>query len=154
MKKCSSEQEKKFCRAYLHTMDPQRAARAAGAADGYALLRHEGVRSRLSRMRACLSDQILREDAVRRLTELAFGRADDAFTLAIHPERAGDGTEEMDLSAVAELKVSDKGGVEIKFIDRIRALEALSALLESGDSSGAEAFFRALEDSADGGEEA
>ena len=53
----------------------------------------------------------------------------------------------MDLSAVAEFKVTDKG-VDVKLVDRIRALEALCGLLESGDSSGAEELYRALEDAA------
>ena len=41
----------------------------------------------------------------------------------MHSEEAD--LETLDLSAVAELKVTDKGGVEVKLIDRIRALEAL-----------------------------
>ena len=53
----------------------------------------------------------------------------------------------LDLSAVAEFKVTDKG-VEVKLVDRVRALETLCGLLESGGSGGAEELYRALEDAA------
>jgi hypothetical protein len=49
---------------------------------------------------------------------------------------------------VAELKVTEKGGVEVKLLDRIRALEALCAALDGRISDGADDFFRALDDSA------
>ena len=41
--------------------------------------------------------------------------------------------------------MTDKGGVEIRFLDRVKALETLCGLLErqEGDD-GAEAFLRAL----------
>ena len=54
----------------------------------------------------------------------------------------------LDLSAVAELKVTDKGGVEVKLVDRVRALETLCALLGEAGGGGAEELYRALEDAA------
>lgn len=138
------EQEKNFCRTYLHTMNPQRAAEAAGYRDGYSVLKNKAVRERLKKMRASASTQILREDIVRGLCELAFGRANDAVGLALSDGERDYGT--LDLSAVSEFKVTDKGGVEIRFIDRIRALEALWGLLEGNTADGGAAdFFRALE---------
>ena len=86
-----------------------------------------------------------RRDIQRRLAELAFGRANDVLGLALHPESADVDT--LDLSAVAEFKVTDKG-VEVKLVDRVRALETLCGLLESGGSGGAEELYRALEDAA------
>ncbi|MEG2177048.1 MAG: hypothetical protein RRY97_09265, partial [Oscillibacter sp.] len=133
--------------AYLRTMNPERAARESGGGDGYALLENQAVRERLEKMRETVSSQILREDAVRRLAELAFGRANDAARLALC--RGETDPEGLDLSAVAELKVTDKGGVEIKFIDRIRALEALSAALEDGGNPGTEELLRALAEAAE-----
>ena len=41
--------------------------------------------------------------------------------------------------------MTDKG-VEVKFVDRVRALETLWNLLESGGDGGAEELYRALED--------
>lgn len=144
----TSARRKAFCRAYLRTLDPQRAAAEAGVEDGWALLRDQDVQKKLTQMREGLADQIRREDAVRRLAELAFGRANDGAALALAPPEERRDIGALDLSAVSELKVTDKG-VEIKFLDRVRALEVLCELLED-DSGGAAAFFQALEDA--GGE--
>ena len=132
-----------FCRSYLRCLDPEQAARAAGLEDGYAALASRAVRRRLERMREAAAGQVTREDVVRRLAQLAFGGAGDTLAL-----RGGAPPEGLELSAVAELKVTDKGGVEIKLIDRIRALETLCGLLGGGENQGAEELFRALEEAA------
>ena len=77
---------------------------------------------------------------------LAFGRVNDAARLALHSEEAD--LETLDLSAVAELKVTDKGGVEVKLIDRIRALEALYGLLSEEKAEGAGELYRVLTEAA------
>ena len=120
-----SEQVRHFCGAYLRTMDPERAAEAAGCEDGFAMLGRKGARRRL---------------------ELAFGRANDAVRLALRPGEADPAA--LDLSAVAEFKITDKGGVEVKLVDRVRALETLCRLLENSGGGGAEELYRALEDAA------
>lgn len=136
---------RRFCGAYLQGMDPERAAEAAGGGDGFALLGRRSVRRRLENMRGAAAAELRREDALRRLAQLAFGRANDAARLALSPKEVDPGT--LDLSAVAELKVTDKGGVEVKLVDRVRALEALCGLLEE-HGGGAEELYRALEDAA------
>lgn len=141
-----SERQRKFCETYLRTMDPVQAARAAGRTDGYRLLREKAVQERLEQMRSVGATRILREDAVRRLTELAFGRANDAVALALAPPEARPDVNTLNLSAVAEFKVTDKGSVEIKFLDRIRALETLCTLLDGRITSSTSDFFQALED--------
>ena len=135
-----------FCRKYLQCMDPEQAAVLAGCADGYAMLEAKMVRRRLERMREAAAGQVRREDAVRRLAQLAFGRVNDAARLALHSGEAD--LESLDLSAVAELKVTDKGGVEIKLIDRIRALEVLCGLLSEEKAEGAGELYRVLADAA------
>ena len=135
-----------FCRKYLQCMDPEQAAVLAGCADGYAMLEAKMVRRRLERMRKAAAGQVRREDAVRRLAQLAFGRVNDAARLALHSGEAD--LEPLDLSAVAELKVTDKGGVEVKLIDRIRALEALCGLLSEEKAEGAGELYRVLADAA------
>lgn len=136
-----------FCTAYLRTMDPEQAAEAAGREDGFAALASKSVRRRLERMRGAAAGELRREDALRRLAQLAFGRANDAVRLALSPREVDPG--ELDLSAVAELKVTDKGGVEVKLVDRVRALETLCGLLEENGGGGAEELYRALEDAAE-----
>ena len=49
--------------------------------------------------------------------------------------------------AVSEFKITDKGGVEVKLVDRVRALEALWGLLEES-GGGAGELYQALEDAA------
>lgn len=141
------EDERAFCEAYWDSWDPERAAREAGVGDGFAMLRRKTVRQRLERMRSAAAEgEPRREDAVRQLARLAFGRANDAAKLALHPREVD--PEALDLSAVAELKVTDKGGVEVKLADRARALEALCGLLGETGGGGAEELYRALEDAA------
>ena len=135
-----------FCRAYLRTMDPERAAAESGHRDGFALLGRKRIQERLEKMRSDAAGQLRRDDAVRRLAQLAFGRANDAVKLALHA--GGTDPDQLDLSAVAEFKVTDKG-VEVKLVDRVRALETLSSLLESGEGHGAEELYRALAEAAE-----
>ena len=136
-----------FCRRYLQCMDPELAAAAAGCGDGYRMLERKNVSRRLEQMREAAAGQVCREDAVRRLAQLAFGRVNDAAALAFQRGEADLGT--LDLSAVSELQVTDKGGVEIKLIDRVRALEVLCGLLNEEAADGAGELYRVLAEAAD-----
>lgn len=138
-------EENVFCRAFLRTMDPERAAAEAGKKDGFSALKNQTMQKHLDEMRFSTANQIRREDVIRRLAQLAFGRANDAAKLVLHPNTADPDT--LDLSALSELKVTDKG-VEVKLIDRVRALETLYGLLESGGDGGAAELYQALEDAA------
>ena len=136
-----------FCRAYLRTMDPERAAAEMGRKDGFALLGRKSIQEKLEKMRADAVGQLRREDVIRRLAQLAFGRVNDAVKLAL---RTGEiDADQLDLSAVTEIKVTDKG-VEIKLADRVRALETLCGLLEHDGNHGAEDLYRALAEAAGG----
>ena len=87
------------------------------------------------------SGKIRRQDVVRRMAELAFGKANDCVRLVLEDEPTVD---KLDLSLLSEVKRNDKGTVEIKLIDRLRALEQLSqaAGQEEGDL---ESFLQALQ---------
>ena len=99
--------------------------------------RENGEKSLQKRIRAGL---VSRQDVNRRLAELAFGRANDCVRLAL--EDSPDlGT--LDLSLLSEVKRNEKGTVEIRLIDRLRALEQL-ALMTDGENTEAEAFLQAL----------
>ena len=90
---------------------------------------------------------ISRADVTRRLAELAFGKANDCVRLALeHDPKLG----KLDLSLLSEVKRNDKGTVEIKLIDRLRALEQLAQLAQSNGED-LEEFLKALQG---GGEEA
>lgn len=85
--------------------------------------------------------QIQRQDVTRRLAELAFGKANDCVRLALEDEPSLD---KLDLSLLSEVKRNDKGTVEIKLIDRLRALEQLAEVAEE-DKSEMDSFLQALQ---------
>lgn len=89
--------------------------------------------------------KISREDVTRRLAELAFGQPNDCVRLAL--EEVED-LSELDLSLLSEIKRSEKGMVEIKLIDRLRALEQLADSAGTEESQVAE-FLKALQASAE-----
>ena len=84
---------------------------------------------------------VLRQDVTRRLAELAFGEANDCVKLVLEQETDLDS---LDLSLLSEVKRNDKGTVEIKLIDRLRALEQLAEVAEE-DHSDMDAFLQALQ---------
>lgn len=89
--------------------------------------------------------ELRRQDVARRLAELAFGKANDCVRLVLEE---GVPLKKLDLSLLSEVKRNDKGTVEVKLIDRLKALEQL-ALFAQEDGSDLESFLEALQ----GGEE-
>ena len=84
--------------------------------------------------------RLRREDVLRRLAELAFGQPNDCVRLALEDDPSLD---KLDLSLLSEVKRNDKGTVEIKLIDRLKALEQLAQV--AGDDGGEmEQFLAAL----------
>ena len=90
--------------------ETERAGEETGT-DGFALLGNRSVRGRLDRMRETAAGEITREDAVRRLAQLAFGRVNEAAAMALRPGEADPMT--LDLSAVAELERTQEGGLTV-----------------------------------------
>ena len=87
------------------------------------------------------SGEIRRQDVTRRLAELAFGKANDCVRLALEDDPS---LGKLDLSLLSEVKRNDKGTVEIKLIDRLRALEQLAQVAQERDSD-LETFLQALQ---------
>ena len=100
---------------------------------------HGGKKKKKKRIR---SGQIRQRDVTRRLAELAFGKANDCVRLALEDDPSLD---KLDLSLLSEVKRNDKGTVEIKLIDRLRALEQL-ALVAEEEKTDLESFLLALQD--------
>ena len=99
--------------------------------------RKEGEKALRERIR---NGKVSRADVTRRLAELAFGKANDCVRLALEddPELG-----RLDLSLLSEVKRNDKGTVEIKLIDRLRALEQLAEVAGEGNQE-LDEFLRAL----------
>ena len=84
-------------------------------------MKEESLKKRIRR------GDIRRTDVVRRMAELAFGRANDCVRLALED---GANLEKLDLSLLSEVKRNDKGTVEVRLVDRLKALEQLGIGLE------------------------
>lgn len=96
----------------------------------------------------CAARSATPADVVRRVTEIAFSDPADAVALACGQQCRP--AADMDLAAVSEFKCKDGLG-EVKFLDRLRALELLWSLLgggSGGEDAAAQAFLQALEDRA------
>ena len=87
------------------------------------------------------SGDIRRQDVLRRLAELAFGKVNDCVKLALEENLCLDA---LDLSLLSEVKRNEKGTVEIKLIDRLRALEQL-AQTAGEEQTEMDAFLQALQ---------
>ena len=135
------QEDGRFCRAYLRTMDPERAAAEINRRDGYTMLGRKTTQQHLEQMRSAAAATVKREDILRQLAKLAFGGAEDAVRLAL--ERGETAPEGLELSAVSELRVTEKG-VEVKLVDRVRALETLWKLLDAGEPQGSDPLYQAL----------
>lgn len=102
-----------------------------------------GEKSLKNRIR---TGQVCREDVARRLAELAFGKANDCVRLALEEDLR---LEKLDLGLLSEIKRNEKGTVEIKLVDRLKALEQLAALAQS-QGTDLESFLQALQESGEG----
>lgn len=82
-----------------------------------------------------------RQDVIRRLAELAFGKVNDCVRLVLEEQPE---LETLDLSLLSEIRRSDKGGMEVKIVDRLRILEQLIQLTGEGGSE-MDALLQALQ---------
>lgn len=87
------------------------------------------------------SGKLTREDVARRLAELAFGKANDCVRLVMEEDPQ---LKKLDLSLLTEVKRNDKGTVEVKLVDRLKALEQL-AILAQDQGQELESFLKALQ---------
>ncbi len=141
MQQLTRAQARQFAQCYLNSMDAACAAQAVGRTDGLLFLEQSAVREQIQEVRKRLSELFTPEDTVRRMVQLAFGKANDCVKLALqeHPD-----VDSLDLSLLSEIKRNEKGTVEIKLMDRLRVLERLLALERGGEDEAA-AFFRAMQ---------
>ena len=87
-----------------------------------------------------------REALLEQMGRLAFARVNDAVKLAFLPEEERDVIGRLDLSALTEFRRSGAGTVEMKFTDRMRALERLLELSGPGGEERLEQFLRSMEE--------
>lgn len=126
--------EKEFCRWMAVYGEPEKAARLAGyssPADRWPrLICREDIAEEIRRNAQSLR-AVYEDTALCGLYRLAFGRTNDALRLLYHENPSDRELEELDLSSVSEIKRTKDKSVEIKFFDRIKALDRLQEVLNS-----------------------
>lgn len=141
MAKRLTKQERRFCYYLSGGCSVGEAARRSGLQGAERLLQSPDLADGCRAARQQIPDRVRGG-----LERLAFGDITDAVRLIYMEEPQDSEITELDLFNIAEIK-RGKNGVEIKFFDRLKALEHLAELsAESND--GAEPFYRALNESA------
>ena len=137
-----SSKEKLFCTYYCLS----RCGREAAAKSGYILPEKSAMR--LLRRKE-IQSEIERIDKKRKRSEadisagyfrLAFGCVTDAVKLIFSEDITEERIDELDLFNISEIKRKKGGDVEIKFFDRLKALERLYEMSDGTDSGEASIF--------------
>lgn len=153
MKNELTEKEKLFCELYLKTGN----TREACAKSGYMfpektasrLLKRKDILSYISKCQK--AKKKTSADITAGYMRLAFGCVSDAVSLlfADEGEITAEKIEKLDLFNVSEIKKQKGGGIEIKFFDRLKALEKLSSLSEKETEANGKSLYYAIEKSAE-----
>lgn len=144
------EKRKLFCYYYITLGNIFEAAVKAGfpetsaLIDGLNTLENPSCRLRIRRLRSILY-QPASELVSTGLERLAFGNINDAVSLCGDDFPSPHLLAKLDLFSVSEIKKVKGGGIEIKFADRLRAMEKLlECERESSQLSNAENLINAL----------
>lgn len=150
-KQTLSERERMFCEFFFLTGNVKTAAAKAGFTlfpeiKGLRLLREKRIGAELEKLRRSEDFALSAREGFARL---AFGGISDAVRLVMGEEFTASDIEKLDLLNIAEIKKPKDGSLEIKFFDRLKALENLAKLDEQEVGVDASIpFYRALEESA------
>ena len=87
-----------------------------------------------------------REQLLEQMRALACARVNDAVKLAYLPEEEREAIGKLDLSALIEFRRSGAGTVELKYADRMKALERLLELSGPSGEEQLDSLFRRMED--------
>ena len=141
-----STKEKRFCEIYAAVGDAVQAAQAAGYEQpekaGVNLLSRDEINAEISRLYEKRLKNA-RQKAYAGYERIAFGNVNDAVRLLFDGEDFGTSAEGYDLFNVAEIKRPKEGALEIKFFDRLKALEKLE-FLNKPDKSSTSDFYNAI----------
>lgn len=147
-----TKKELDFCRIYVRLRNPKEAAIRAGYEilpeyRAIGLLSKKEIQQKITELeKEVTADENLISAGLQRL---AFGSCADAVKLILSANQdATPDIDSLDLFNVSEIKFTCGKGMEIKFFDRLKALEKLSEISQSGNDTGALSFYEALERSA------
>ena len=146
-----NDKEALFCRYYLLSGNPREAAARAGyrlmpERWGMKLLERTSVKERLQQLSR---QEQLPQTGAYGLERIAFGSVADAVGLLLKdtPPTAEE-LEGLDLFMISEIKKPKGGGMEIKFYDRLKAMELLCELKNTQNRDNAVPFYQALHEGA------
>ncbi|MBQ7653975.1 MAG: terminase small subunit [Clostridia bacterium] len=145
-----TKKEKQFCLYFSVLRNAREAACAAGfvmpGATGNLILQKEAVRKEIGRLSADLED---RDEVKAGFRRLAFGSTADCLKLLFKEDVSDDELEKLDLFNISEIKKAKNGAIEIKFFDRIKAMEYLSDCENAHENDDAVPFYEAIKKGAD-----
>lgn len=143
------EKEILYCNFFKIYNEPFLSAEAAGYKDPKRAARKLMVRKDIAKYIEKISaiKPNINEVAAG-LRHIAFGSNADAISLSLCENPYEINLKSLDLMCISEIKVQKGNVTEIKFFDRVKALEKLASICRDDDSGEAEAFFKALQNSA------
>lgn len=152
-KKRLTQKEMLFCRLYAKSRNAREAAARSGFCQhpekqGEALLLKKDIRDEIEKIISKRQDIL--DEVCAGLSKIAFGAVCDPIRLMIFLNGSSDepiGLDEldkMDFSMISEIKMVKSGGTEIKFYDRIRAIEKLYEISENKSTEQAAPLYKAI----------
>ncbi len=152
-----TKKELDFCRWYVLLRNMRESALRSGFTilpeqRALSLLSKKSIRQKIAELeKENSADQKLVSAGLQRL---AFGSITDAVKLILSTnDNSSPEIDSLDLFNVSEIKFTSGKGMEIKFFDRLKALEKLSDLSCDDSDDGMLSFYQAIEKSACGDNE-
>ena len=146
-----TKKEIEFCRWYVQLRNPRESALRSGFTilpeqRALNLLSKDSIRQKIAELENENSaDSKLVSAGLQRL---AFGSITDAVKLILSArDNTSPDIDSLDLFNVSEIKFTSGKGMEIKFFDRLKALEKLSDLSCDDGNDGMLSFYQAIEKS-------
>ena len=145
-----TSKEKLFCIYFASGRSPSEAAAKSGfrfgERAGLKLLKREEIRNEIRRCIQQRSDE--KQDVSEGYYRLAFGCSGDGIKLLFKDEVTEEEIDSMDLFNISEIKRKKGGDIEIKFFDRLKALERLQQLCDEKDPLTGTSLYSAIASSA------
>lgn len=142
-----TSKEKLFCTYYSISRNGREAARKSGyrfaEISASKLLEKESVKKEIENLDK--QRKANEQDISCGYFRLAFGCVSDAVNLLFSNEITKEEIDSMDLFNISEIKRKKGGEVEIKFFDRLKALEKLAELSQGREDGSASSLYAAIE---------
>ncbi len=144
-----TKKELLFCHCFAMCANAREAASKSGYASpekaGMRLMAKKEIRDEIGNLSLQRAEK---KEIICGLKRLAFGSVADCLKLILSDTEEGFEIESMDFFNISEIKKPKGGGLEIKFFDRLKALEKLSVICENGDEISTMPFYDAIRKSA------